>query len=382
MKRVQAMLLIAIASTFLLFGCGKDKETSEEPVISNMDESAEESTEPADEENSVAEEVNEDVPPQEGMVRSKLTNEWITQEQADARPIAVMMPTDKAAQPQFGIGQADILYECMEEGSISRQMAVIDNWQDLEKIGNIRSCRDYYLYMACEWDPILIHFGGVYYMRDRIKQGDIQNISGTYSDGTKETSAPGAGAFFRTKDKASPHNAFVSAESVQKAMDSLGYSATHRDEYYQPDHFQFATGTNTLADASDAISANVIDLSDCYPVSKSYLEYNAADGLYYKSLHGEAQIDAATGQQLTFSNVIIQTTYWEKRDEKYLAFQMHDTTRTGYFVTQGKAIPVRWEKTNDYGPTRYYDMQGNEIQLNTGKTYIAVVQEGTTPRFE
>jgi len=378
MKRVQVMLLVAIASTFLLFGCGKEK-TPEEPVISNVEESqvAEESS--VEEESA---EVKEDIPPAEGMVRSKLTNEWIPQEQADARPIAVMMPTDKAAQPQFGIGQADILYECMEEGNISRQMAVIDNWQTLEKIGNVRSCRDYYLYMACEWDPILVHFGGVFYMRDRIKQGDIQNISGTYSDGTKETSAPGAGAFFRSKDKASPHNAYVSAESIQKAMTSLEYPDTHRSEYYQPDHFQFASELNTLADATDAINATVVDLSDCYPISKSYLEYNEADGLYYKSLHGEAQIDAATGKQLTFSNILIQTAYWEKRDEKYLAFQMHDTTRTGYFVTQGKAIPVRWEKTSDYGATRFYDMQGNEVQLNIGKTYIAVVQEGTTPSFK
>jgi len=119
-----------------------------------------------------------------------------------------------------------------------------------------------------------------------------------------------------------------------------------------------------------------------YPISKSYLEYNAEDGLYYKSLHGESQIDASTGKQLTFTNILIQTAYWEKRDEKYLAFQMHDTTRTGYFVTQGKAIPVRWEKTSDYGATKFYDMSGNEVQLNTGKTYIAIVQEGTEPIFK
>lgn len=378
MKRVQVMFLVALTSSFLLFGCGKGNDA--DPVISVVDEPITEETvneEPAVDEDS-------DVPPEEGMVRSKLTNEWITQEQSDARPIAVMMPTDKGAQPQFGIGNASILYECMEEGSISRQMAVIDDWQELEKIGNVRSCRDYYLYMQCEWDPILIHFGGVYYMRDRIKAGDINNISGTYSDGTPETSAPGNGAFFRTSDRPSPHNAFFSGETITKAMTSLGYDFNHRDEYYEPDHFTFAEAgkTNTLADASDSVKANVVDLSDCFPVSKSYLEYNESDGLYYKSLHGESQIDATTGEQLAFANIIIQTTYWEKRDDKYLAFQMHDTTRGGYFVTQGKAIPVKWEKTSDYGPTKYYDLDGNEIVLNTGKTYIAVVQEGTEPIFK
>lgn len=377
MKRVMALLLVAMMGATLFVGCGNN--TEESPMITNVD------TQQGEEQQTAETPVEEfvDTPPADGMVRSKLTNEWITEDMASQRPIAVMMPTDAAAQPQYGIGSADILYECMEEGGVSRQMAIINDWKNFDKIGNVRSCRDYYLYMSCEWDPILVHFGGVFYMRERIKAGDIQNISGTYSDGTAETTAPGSGAFFRSKDKASPHNAYVSGDSILSAMKTLNYPEKHRSEYYEPDHFTFAQGTvNTLSDASNAKDAKIIDLSDCYPSSKSYLEYNEEDGLYYKSLHGEKQIDAATGEQLSFANVIIQTCYWEKRDEKYLAFQMHDTTRTGFFITQGKAIPVRWEKTSDYGATKYYDMSGNEIVLNTGKTYIAIVQEGTEPKIQ
>ena len=218
-------------------------------------------------------------------------------------------------------------------------------------------------------------------MRDRLMKGDIQNISGTYSDGTADTTAPGSGAFFRSKDKASPHNAYVSGASILSAMKDLDYPEEHRD-LYEPDHFVFARGTNTLEGATKVQSAKTVDLADCYPASKSLLEYNESDGLYYKFLHGEKQIDAATGEQLTFENVIIQTCYWEKRDEKYLAFQIHDVTRFGWYVTKGKAIPVRWEKTSDYGPTKYYDLSGNEIELNTGKTYIAIIQEGTEPKFD
>ena len=95
------------------------------------------------------------------VVRSVYTNEPVTAAQASLRPIAVMMPTDKVAQPSYGIGNAEILYEIMEEGNISRQMAIIPNWQGLPQIGNLRSCRLYYIYAAKEWDPILIHFGGV-----------------------------------------------------------------------------------------------------------------------------------------------------------------------------------------------------------------------------
>ena len=132
------------------------------------------------------------------------TGEPITAAQAAGRPIAVMMPTDKIAQPSYGIGNAKILYEIMEEGEISRQMAIIDDWQGLAKIGNIRSCRLYYIPEAMEWDPILVHFGGVVYMKDKITAPDVDNLSGTSEYGVGGA-APGSVYFFRTTDRKAPH---------------------------------------------------------------------------------------------------------------------------------------------------------------------------------
>lgn len=309
-------------------------------------------------------------------VRSVYTNELIPAAQAALRPIAVMMPTDKAAQPSYGIGNAKILYEVMEEGNISRQLAVIDNWQGLERIGNIRSCRDYYIPLAKEWDPILIHFGGVYYMQGSITAPDVNNLSGTAEYGTGGDK-PGSGYFYRTSDRKAPHNAYISADGITKACQNLSYSLSTRAEYYNASHFKFAEGINTLEQYPNALPGNVIDLSEVFSYTKSYLTYNAADGLYYKNIHGQAQTDGLTGAQLTFSNVIIQNTNWSKRDAKgYLAFQMIDSTQDGYYFTRGRGIHITWKKTSDYEPTRYYDDNGNEIQINEGKTYIAIAQVG------
>lgn len=312
----------------------------------------------------------------DGEVRSVYTNELVSATQASQRPIAVMMPTDKAAQPSYGIGNAKILYEIMEEGNISRQLAVIDNWQGLDRIGNIRSCRDYYIPVATEWDPILIHFGGVFYMADRISAADINNLSGVKEYGTGGE-APGSGFYFRSTDRKAPHNAYISAAGITQACQQLGYSLNTRADYYNASHFTFANGVNTLEQYGNAVPGNVIDLSEIFSYTKSYLTYNAADGLYYKNLHGKAQTDALTGAQLTFSNVIIQNTNWSIRDKKgYLTFQMIDSTQDGYYFTKGKGIHITWKKTSDYSPTKYYDDNGNEIQLNEGKTYIAIAQKG------
>lgn len=316
------------------------------------------------------------------MVRSVYTNEPVTEAQAAQRPIAVMMPTDKIAQPSYGIGNAEILYEIMEEGNISRQMAIIPNWQGLSQIGNLRSCRLYYLPAAKEWDPILVHFGGVFYMQGTIDAPDMNNLSGTYEYGVGGA-RPGAGYFYRTTNRKAPHNAYISAEGVQKACAELGYQTTIRDEYYNSKHFTFAEGVNTLEQyGGQALTANVIDLSQVFSYTKSSLQYDPTSGLYLKNLHGKAQTDGLTGAQIAFANVIVQNTNWAYADAKgYLAFQMVDSTQDGYYFTKGKVIHIRWVKNSDYEPTRYYDDYGNEIQLNTGKTYIAVAQAGKAVGF-
>lgn len=313
----------------------------------------------------------------EETVKSVYTNEPVSATQAQSRPIAIMMPTDKAAQPSYGISNAKILYEIMEEGEISRQMAIIDDWQGLAKIGNIRSCRAYYIPEANEWDSIIVHFGGVYYMKDAISAPDINNISGTYEYGTGGE-APGAGYFFRSTDRKSPHNAYISAQGITSACNQLGYSLANRAEYYNTKHFQFAEGVNTLEQYGEAAkAANVIDLSQIFTYTRSAFNYNAADGLYYKSIHGKAQTDGNNGQQIAFANVIIQNTQWVKLDKKgYLNFLNCDTSQDGYYFTKGKCIHITWQKTGNYTPTRYFDDNGNEIQLNTGKTYIGIAQTG------
>jgi len=116
----------------------------------------------------------------------------------------------------------------------------------------------------------------------------------------------------------------------------------------------------------------------------TYFEYNEEDGLFYRFEYGKPHVDAGfDNTQLAFKNVLVQFAYYEVRDEKgYLTFQDHDTTRDGYYFTNGKGIHVNWKKSGDYDPTKFYDDDGNEIELNTGKTMICVVEEGDTFGYE
>ena len=369
MKKLGVLLVTAMSAACILAGCGKKEEA--EPVPEEIaEEPVVDETEPVAEQEILT---DDQIP--DGMARSTLTGEIIDEEIAKERPIAIMLPTDKAAQPQYGIGEAGVLYECMEEGDMSRQMAIIENWHDIETLGNVRSCRDYYVYWALEWDPILVHFGGPYYLADVTKRDDVNNITGCAVNST--STAPGCNAFYRTTDKSVPHNAYTSGANLIEECNKLGYSLTHVNPDFHEDHFVYATsGLNTLEQADGSFDATEISLSKAFPYTKSSLVYDEATGLYKKNLYEKEQCDGATGEQLTFENVIIQFAYYEVRDAKgYLSFRCHDDSHDGYYITNGKAVHIKWGKTFDYSPTRYYYDDLTQVEFNPGKTYIAVVQD-------
>lgn len=371
MKRLQVLFLVAFSSTLLLFGCGKEEEVAEpvvEQVIDDIDE-----PEIVEEAEETEPEINEDVPPQEGMVRSRITNEWVSEEVNNTRPITVMIPNTKTAA-QYGLSNADVLYECNVEGSITRLMALFQDWSDYDRIGNVRSCRDYYVYWSFEWDAFYIHFGGPFYIDEVINRSDTDDIDGLSSSN-----------FWRADDaKNATDNAYVDTKGILADIDKLGYDLNYRSNYADENHYVFAPfdEPNTLDQYNDAITANKVDMSPTYPVTNCYFIYNEETGMYdrFQHLSGASDgphIDQANGKQLSFKNILIQNTYYEVRDQKgYLAFQCIDNTRDGWFFTNGKGIHVNWVKNSDYGATRYYDDAGNEIQLNTGKTMVCIVEDG------
>lgn len=382
-RSLRRIALLLLTVSVLLTGCGQpgDSNTIISPILpdDNPSPSSESTEEKLPDPVTVVVE-DDSTPPREGMVRSRLTNEWVDADVAATRPIAVMIPNESSAIPQYSLSEASILYEANVENRMTRMMAIYEGWQDMDKIGNIRSLRDYYAYWAFEWDAFIVHFGGPFFINELLADENTQDIDGT--SGSDEA------AFFRSTDRSMPHNAYASGTGLLKVIDKKGYSLGYRG-LTDENHFRFATKAepNTLDQyGTKAKDATYIDMSGCYPLTRCYFEFNEEDGLYYRSQHLSGStdgphIDAVTGEQLTFKNILVQNTFYQELGEGYLAFQCHDTTRDGWFFTNGRGIHVTWEKNTDYGATRYYDDNGNEIVLNTGKTMICIVEDGDSFTF-
>lgn len=322
----------------------------------------------------------ESTAPQEGMVRSYLTNEWVDQEIANTRPIAVIIPNEVGAVPHYNLSEASVIYEANVENRMTRMMAIYEGWDQLGTIGNIRSLRTYFAYWSFEWDAFIVHSGGPYFVDDLLAQPTTQNVNDHLGTDTA--------AFCRDLSRDMPHNLYATGSGLLKVVNSKGYTLDYRG-YTDQGHYRFTDeeNQNTLEQyGDDAQNATYIDMSGCYPLTRCYFEYSEEDGLYYRSqyLSGGTDgphIDAVTGKQLTFKNILVQNVTYEAMEGGYMVFQCHDTTQDGWYFTNGRGIHVTWEKNSDYGATRYYDDKGNEIVMNTGKTMVCIVLDGDNFTF-
>lgn len=362
---------VFIAAAALLAGCGLNGAPFKQPNESSVESDSHAGENPGGTSGEIVDPSN-NVPPEEGLVRSLLTNEWIDEQIAQNRPIAVMIPNEIRAVPQYSLSHADVLYEAKVEGNMTRLMAVYQDWQNLKKIGNVRSLRSYFAYWAFEWDAVIVHYGGPFFIYDLIDQEDTETIDGQYQ----------SSAFYRTADREAPHNAYTSGKSLTEGIKSKGYSMERRD-LADETHFVFAPANapNTLSQyGSDAVNAAYIDMTEAYPLTRCYFEYDEEEEVYYRSQYLSGgkdgpHVDAENDEQLSFSNILVQRVKQEDIGEGYLAMQCSDTDMDGWFFTRGKGIHVTWEKTSDYGATRFYDDDHLEVELNTGKTMILIIRD-------
>ena len=361
-----ALMLACVMLLSCFAGCGKEDETATaETAEETKSEEVAEDTKAEEPEEEEAEEADPNALP-EGMMRSYLSGLPIDEKLGNQRPIAIMLNNLEAAQPMSGISYADVVYEYVVEGAITRLMGLFEDYEDLDKIGSVRSCREYFVYTALEFDAIYMHFGQASYAVDLLNQDYVDNLNGLGEAG--DTS------FYRTTDRQAPHNVYTSAAGIDAGIKKLGYRRDHYDGY--KGKFKFCDLDKEVTN-EDGIPATHIETK--YRINKPWFDYNEETGKYDRFQYDGPQIDDLTGEQISYDNVILQYNFWAQLDDKdYLAFDCHSGGVIQY-CTKGKCVAGTWKReTNEENPDmtaiRYYDTDGNELEINNGKTFICIIQ--------
>ena len=323
------IILVIVAGAVLAYKITKDKENNIQPVAN-------------EEEEKIIAEVEEKQP---------------QIYKGNDRPIAVMIDNHNLAWPQAGLNQAYMVYEIIVEGGETRLMALFKG-VDLEKIGPVRSARHYFIDYAMENDAIYVHFGQSPQAENDIKRYSIDDINGISEDGT---------TFWRVKDKYAPHNAVTNTEKLLQSAKNKKYKTTSTKESI----LNYVTDEVNLEEGQEAINVT-IPHSD---LQKVQYTYDSENKVYKRFARNKAQTDWDTGEAKTTKNIIItfcdNYTLTDKENKGRQGLK-NIGTFDGYYITNGKAIKIQCEKTDREEQTIYKDMNGNEIQVNDGNTFVNI----------
>jgi hypothetical protein len=284
-------------------------------------------------------------------VISPLTGRVLTEQSQASRPVtALMIENSPESRPQSGLTEADMVYEAIAEGGITRFMAVYQESQP-QYIGPIRSARPYYLDFILPLDGSYGHVGGSPDAISDIKTLGIKDLDQFYN----------ANAYWRTNDRYAPHNVYTSFEK----LDALNNSKNYKTSSFKP--------LDRKKEVPQTPTASIIDFSISGPLYSPRFTYDPGTNTYLRSQDGEPHIDQKSRAQIAPKTVV--ALIMEKGYDPDGYHTAYKTTGTGkVFVFQdGIVSEGTWSKKERSSALTLTDKNGLPLNLNSGQTWFSLV---------
>jgi hypothetical protein len=276
-------------------------------------------------------------------------------EAVTVRVVSVKIENSPAARPQTGLDKADVVYEVIAEGGITRFHCLFQS-QVPAVVGPVRSCRPPDLYVIRQYHSLLAHVGGPKSVRNilassRTKYNDMDQFFNPAS-------------YWRVKTRAAPHNMYLDITKLRGfATSKRGYPATETIT-----GFEFAPASLSATPAVKTVNVPVAS------TSKVQWRFDAVARTYARFMNGTPHKDAVSGKQLTARNVVV---LWAKISpypgDKHgvVDIKLAGTGKVSVF-TGGQRIDGTWTAGTDAPPV-FRASDGSTITLDPGNTWIQVL---------
>jgi hypothetical protein len=281
---------------------------------------------------------------------------------SNLRPLAVMVDNDPAARPQKGLSQASCVYEIVDEGGVTRYVAIFGPNIDPPVVGPVRSARPYYVEVAFSFDALYAHHGGsdqAFETIDYLNSIIISKGGTGFPDIDQiRTGAP----FWRDPAYPGWRNAFLDTLKTK--------------EFAENNNISFEGGESPFIFKDDALvgergSDDTLVLNFSSKTYEAKFVYDPSTNIYAKFLADSPHVDSGNNQQVMAKNIIVQITdIANTGDEKG-----HMAVRTmgegkAFFFFDGKVVEGIWKHDSLDTPFQYFDSNGNSIKLNRGLTWV------------
>ncbi len=290
----------------------------------------------------------------------------IIDEKSNSRPYAIVINNfPSAVKVQTGLQDAYMIYEIPVEGGMSRSLAFYKD-KVTAKVGTVRSARHNFLDYVLENDAIFVHFGWSHYAQADIPSLGINNINGLYDT-----------PFWRENPEglATEHTAYTGLDKLIEVAKNKGYRTTTEEKSL----LNYSTDKIDLSKKEGSIVANNVEI----PYSNSYIVkfvYDSENENYKRYVNGVEHTDYFTKEQYTSKNIIVVKLGLTKTSDNYYLNLHNVGTGDGYYITNGYAVPIKWEKSDRSSKTVYKYLDGTIINVNDGNTWIMLqsVDNATT----
>lgn len=299
------------------------------------------------------------------------------------RGVAIMVNNIAVSRPQRGLSMADVLFESKVEGGITRFMALFEDYKVLPDVGPVRSARDQFFRLVYPFQPLYVHIGrsGITQTYiDTVEYGDL-NLDGDHDVVSYRRDRPGYDL---------EHRSYTNGDLIQKVIDkkNIDMNRTYNSPLF--DFVKYDENGGERAMGGEPAESVAITHSMSY---RTYFDYAADGGRYMMSQYSSSSrsrhktVDENNGEQLGFENVIVLfaeiTTYPypggnldkngnDKGDPNYQNVHMDDGG-VGYYFSKGKVEEIRWQKGAIENRLWFTDLDGNDLKINCGKSYIGMV---------
>lgn len=278
-----------------------------------------------------------------------------------SRPFMVMVENAPQARPQTGLDQADIVYEILAEGEITRFVSVFQS-REAEVIGPVRSIRPYFVEIGDALDAVIVHAGWSQEAMDMMAGRKLAHLDEVYGDGAY---------YWRSTDRKAPHNLYTSVAKMKQGADARKF----RSEWNGPLLTFAKDGQSKLTGPA----VHYISIPYIQGYFASY-EYNAQEKVYMRSMEGKPHLDKESGKQLQAKNLLVLESKHKIVDKEGRREVDVFGPNKGVILQEGKSQQITWERKN--GLLRAFADDGKEVPLLPGNTWVQIVPEGTKLQME
>lgn len=355
MKRPLSALTLFITCALLITSCGGNSDVTDAPTEEISDA---ETVTDAPQTDEVEDNTVFYINPLTGIAD-------LTADLTDKRPVAVVLKNDKNGAPQFGIADADVVYEAAVEGGMTRLLALYSDYPSVGKIGPVIDARAPFYRIADVNDAVIVKAGTTSYAKTVQKQLNVDSIDAIVGE-----MAP---LFERNKElidaRGYSSSILLDPLYLTSEMRSDDISTSRSDDSQLPMSFE---STEYSLSSNDYCMKLTVPYSSA---SVPYFEYSTLTNSYTRYQFGNVHADA-DGTVLKYKNVLVLLTDHSVTDSTTGEMDIDILAGgDGYYVSSGRYVEIKWSIDAESGVFKFTDLNTTELKLSPGNTFVSILSD-------